>query len=402
MSSEIELISDGDGVAVLGDPAAVDLFLKSAGLSSRDLGLARLRGVLGTGGAAAKAGSQIAENSGRWVKLTKDSAKVFKTSKLMRGSTANTSRAVAMDANNKTAHILQIVTKPGATLTNPALLSGVAGLMSQMAMQQAMEEITEYLAAIDEKVDDILRAQKDAVLSRMVGVGFELDEAMILREARGRVDEVTWSKVQASSATLSETQAYSLSQLAAIAEKLEDKMKVGDLADAIERSESKVREWLAVLARCCQLRDAFSILELDRVLDNAPDEIEAHRRGLKTARRKRLDTISHVTEALLARMDAAATQANAKVLLHPATAPAVVAASGTVVGIVEGFHEPLGIQSSREGVETRRWVDAAGERVDLVKRGSGETYGRAKTVTGKFAGGVAERASRLRRNREGD
>ena len=48
-------------------------------------------------------------------------------------------------------------------------------------MQQAMEEITDYLAAIDEKVDDILRAQKDAVLSRMVGVGFELDEAMFLR-----------------------------------------------------------------------------------------------------------------------------------------------------------------------------------------------------------------------------
>ena len=402
MSGEIELISDGDGVAVIGDASAVDLFLKSEGLVSRDLGLSRLRGVLGTGGAAAQAGSQIAENSGRWVKLTKESAEVLKKSKLMRGSTAGSSRAVAVDANNKTAHILQIVTRPGAALTNPALLSGVGGLMSQMAMQQAMEEITDYLAAIDEKVDDILRAQKDAVLSRMVGVGFELDEAMILREARGRVDEVTWSKVQASSATLSETQAYALSQLEAIAEKLENKARLGDLADAIEKAGPRVREWLAVLARCFQLRDAFGILELDRVLDDAPDEIEAHRRGLKTARQKRLDKISHVTEALLARMDAAAAQANAKVLLHPAAAPAVVAASGTVVGIVEGFHVPLGIQSGREGFESRRWVDAAGERVDALKRGSGETYGRAKIVTGKFAGGVVERTSRLRRDREGD
>jgi hypothetical protein len=396
MSSEISLISDGDGVAVIGDPSAVDLFLNSEGLRSRDLGLSRLRSALGTGGAAAQAGSQIAENSGRWVKLTKESAEIFKKSQLMPGDSKDVARAIAMK-DGKTAHILQIVTKPGTALSNPALLSGAAGLMSQMAMQQAMEEITDYLAAIDEKVDDILRAQKDAVLSRMVGVGFELDEAMILREARGRVDEVTWSKVQSSAATLSDTQAYALSQLEAIAQKLEDKSRLGDLADAIETAEPKVREWLAVLARCFQLRDAFSILELDRVLDDSPDELEAHRVGLKAARQKRLDTISRCTEALLARMDAAAAQANSKVLLHPATAPAVVQASGTVVSVVHGFHEPLGIESGRAGFEARRWTDAAGERVDAVKRGSGETFGRAKSVTGKFAGTLAERASRLRR-----
>ena len=43
MSSEISLISDGDGVAVIGDPSAVDLFLDLKGLQSRDLALSRLR-----------------------------------------------------------------------------------------------------------------------------------------------------------------------------------------------------------------------------------------------------------------------------------------------------------------------------------------------------------------------
>src|SRR4051794_38122354 len=128
MGSEISFISDGDGVAVIGDPSAVDLFIKSEGLPSRDLGLSRLRSAVGTGGAAVHAGSQIAENSGRWVKLTKESAEIFKKSSLMKGSTEGASRAVAMDGN-KTAHILQIVTKPGTALTNPALLSGAAGLM---------------------------------------------------------------------------------------------------------------------------------------------------------------------------------------------------------------------------------------------------------------------------------
>ena len=39
MTDEIELISDGDGVAVIGEPTAVERFLSSAGVVSRDLEL---------------------------------------------------------------------------------------------------------------------------------------------------------------------------------------------------------------------------------------------------------------------------------------------------------------------------------------------------------------------------
>lgn len=45
-------------------------------------------------------------------------------------------------------------------MTNPALLAGAAGIMAQVAMQQTMNEITDYLATIDEKVDDVLRARR--------------------------------------------------------------------------------------------------------------------------------------------------------------------------------------------------------------------------------------------------
>lgn len=41
--------------------------------------------------------------------------------------------------------------------------SGAAGIMAQVAMQQTMDEIIDYLATIDEKLDDVLRAQEDAV-----------------------------------------------------------------------------------------------------------------------------------------------------------------------------------------------------------------------------------------------
>jgi hypothetical protein len=59
-----------------------------------------------------------------------------------------------------------------------------------------MDEIIDYLATIDEKLDDVLRAQEDAVWADMIGVGFDIDEAMTIREHAGRVNEVAWSKVQ--------------------------------------------------------------------------------------------------------------------------------------------------------------------------------------------------------------
>jgi hypothetical protein len=41
--------------------------------------------------------------------------------------------------------------------------------MAQVAMQQTMDEIIGYLATIDEKLDDVLRARDDAVWAFRVG-----------------------------------------------------------------------------------------------------------------------------------------------------------------------------------------------------------------------------------------
>lgn len=46
MDNEIQLISDGDGLAVIGNATDVERFLVSEGLSSKDLGLQRLKSVM--------------------------------------------------------------------------------------------------------------------------------------------------------------------------------------------------------------------------------------------------------------------------------------------------------------------------------------------------------------------
>ncbi|GIJ23056.1 hypothetical protein [Micromonospora lutea] len=404
---DIQLISDGDGLAVIGDPVAVERFLVSEGLPSKDLELHRLGPFLGRAAGVAQAGAEIAANSGRWMKLTEESARAASKLPLVTNSTTGNLHATLRAPSGEFAKNLQFV--KGGFFSNPAVLSGAAGLMAQLAMQQAMEEITDYLAVIDEKVDDVLRAQKDAVLAEMVGVGFVIEEAMTIRKQVGRVSEVTWSKVQTAPTTIADTQAYALRQLDALAEKLERKSKIGDVAKAAREAESKVREWLAVLARCFQLQDAFAVLELDRVFETTPAELDGHRLGLKAARKSRLDLIARCTERLMTRMDAAAGTANTKVLTHPFDAPAVVQASNHVSTAIIDFQGRLGIEGERRSSEARRWTDAAKEvrdkalvtgadGVDAARRLGNETFDRAKSVKGKLSHRIAEQAARLRRD----
>lgn len=412
MDNEIQLISDGDGLAIIGNPADVEQFLVSERLPSKDLGLHRLKSVADTGALAAQAGSEISANAGRWVKLTPESARLAKKYGLRKSSKTGLSTGVLKGPNGQVKRFVEFEKASRSLPTNPAMLANAAGLMAQIAMRQTMDEITDYLAAIDEKVDDVLRAQKDAVLARMIGVGFVLEEAMTIRDSRGRVDEVTWSKVQGAPATIAETQAYALRQLDALAEKMERKTAIGDLADTARKTESTVREWLAVLARCFQLQDAIAVLELDRVLETSPEELDGHRLGLKAARQDRLELIARTTERLVARMIAAADTANAKVLLHPAKSPAVVQSSNHIAASVHDFHGRLGIESDHQSSAARRWMDAAAEArdktletgsksVNAARNVGNEALDRANSVKDKLSSGIAERARR-RRGDEGE
>ncbi|SME94861.1 hypothetical protein [Streptomyces sp. Amel2xC10] len=408
MDNEIQLISDDDGLMVMGHAADVDRFLISEGLSpSQDLGSHWLKSVFDAGSAVAQAGSEMAENSGRWVKLTPKSAHLVKKYGLRESSKTGLGTGVLKGQKGQIKGFVEFAKAPRSLMTNPTALANAAKLMSQVAMQQSMEEISDYLATIDAKVDDVLRAQKDTVLSRMIGVGFVIDESMTIREKRGRVDEIMWSKVQDAPTAIAETQVYALRQLDAIADRMERRSTIGDLATAVREAEAPVREWLVVLARCFQLQDAIAVLELDRVQDASPDELDAHRLGLKAARQDRRDLISRSTERLVARMNAVAGRANAKVLLHPAKSPAVVQSSNQVAIGVHDFHERLGIESGGWSSDARRWADAAAEvrdkaletgakGVDAARSRGKVTLDRAGSATGRLAVGIAERARRLR------
>jgi len=412
MNDDIQVVSDGTGIALLGDPTTLDRFLSEVGLSSRELSLTRIAHASGQAGAAVQGLSGIAAGSGRWVKLTEKSARALNSSRLMTGSRRGVSRAITTQNNGKITGILEIMT-PGvhlSSLTNPALLAGVGGLMAQASMQQSMDEIEQYLAVIDEKVDDILRAQKDAVLADMIGAGLVLDQAITVRDQVGHVSGVTWSTVQQAPMVLFQAQAYALRQLDSLAEKVEGKASVGDLAKTARGVEPKVREWLAVLARTFQLQEAADLLALDRVLDVSPEDVGDHRLGLIAARRDHLEKVSVSTKRLVERMDAIISTANSKVVLHPVASREAVAASNRISATIADFHGLLGLELSRQEMEAKKWsqavseikdraLETGAEGVTTAKQVGDETVDRILDVGSTFAGGLANRLEWARAKR---
>ena len=380
MSEEIELVSEGTGLAVIGDQSAVQRFLASEGLPSTELVLSRLATVRDVGSTGIQVGATVAKQSGRWVKLTKESAAKVKEYGLTATDTPGVSHAMIGERGSIDSWI-QIV--DSGLLTSPALLSGAAGILAQQAMKQSMAEITDYLVRIDEKLDDVLRSQTNVVLARMDGVDLAIKEAMSVRNTVGRVSDVTWSKIQHSSTSIFETQAFAIRQLADLTNKIEDKAKVEDLAKIAKTLEAEVNKWLTAIARCFQLHDSIAVIELDRVMDTAPDELDQHRLGLGVARQERLELISETTQLLLERMAVAANTANEKVLLNPIQSPAVVKATNQASGEVHEFRQLLEIESREASSESRRWGDAASEQWGKVRDASTSSADTAKGMAGR-------------------
>ncbi|WP_434810139.1 hypothetical protein [Microbacterium sp. bgisy189] len=382
METAIELVSDGQSLAIVGQPDDVERFMLSSGLANlpgRKLDLHRVNALGSGAGAVVQVGSEAAANSGRWVKLTKESAEAVKEFGLMPTKAPGVSHAM-IGKPGEVQKWLQIDMVGFGLLSGPFALTAIATMMQQQAMQRQMDEIVEYLHELNEKVDDILRAQKDAVLADMIGVDLIIEEALTVRGHVGRVSDVTWSKVQATGMTIARTQAYALRQLDAIADKLKKKSDFGDVALATRAAEPQVREWLAVLARTFQLQDGVGVLELDRVFDASPEELDDHRLGVMAAREKRLDLVGRSTARLIAQMEQTVRAANGRMLLNPLDSPAAVRSSKQVaIGLLD-FRTRLGLEGQDADLEAKRWHQAAseaGEKILTTVAGGASAAGRA-------------------------
>ncbi|MDR1791607.1 MAG: hypothetical protein LBR20_08190 [Propionibacteriaceae bacterium] len=383
MSEEIQLYYDGDGLLVLGEAEALERFIASEDLPSEAQWPLKPSEALNVAGYVAQVGATVAENSGRWMKLTSNSAELIKKYGLMESATDGLKYGVI--GGGKHGKIKALTQFEKGTLASPALLAGVGGVMAQFAAQQAMAEITDYLERISAKVDDILRSQKDSYLAKVMAADTVVREAFTIRVAVGGVPEVAWSKIDDVPTIVAEAQAYALLQLDGEATKLEQERNVECLPTLMKETLPKVLEWLAVLAYCEKLKNALSVLELDRVSETNPENLEWYRLALRRARLDRLDRVNQSTNALLNRVNDAAELANEWVLLHPFAGPQTVQASNQLAATVTEFRVQLGIESETQTLEAKQWLDALGDVWDQTLSGAADLVGQTVSV---FGGGA--------------
>lgn len=382
MANEIELVGDGDGVLVTGDRSAVARFLGHVGLldQAHEVDLARISTIAKTGSEALATVSGIVEQSAMYLKLTPESTARLKSGGgLMKTKTKGISHAMLGESGKKSLKWLQVEDGPRSLATNPAVLSGVAGLLSQFAQQSEAQELKALLVKIDGKLDDVRRAQRDAVLARLRSSAAEIEGAMTIR-AHGGDPQTLWDKVSGSSGAILNVQEEALLALDALADKVEGKSKPGELKRAVSGIEGEVAVQLAILARCFELQDQFGVVELDHVLATAPENLAGHRRGVEVAREKRRASVLDVTGRLMSRLDSAGAIANENILLHARAARSVVGSLNDTAAIVEDFHVPLGIETNRSSVDAIPWREALGDSAQ--RRVAGKEFGQKATMLG--------------------
>lgn len=412
MDAEIQLVSDGENLAIFGDASAVEGFLRSQELASSELNPRQVNSLLSGLADAAQAGSHYSANSGRWLKLTEESAQLRKLLPAVSNSKTGYISGTLRASNGQFAKHLQFINPKSAaglaaSLASPAFLAGAASILSQHALQQSINEINEYLEVIEAKIDLITQRQEDAILAELLGIEAILEEAMTVRGSVGRVSETIWSNVQGTSGTIGKIESQAILELGRLTKRLENISKVNDIAKASKEIEPQVVKWLALLAHCQRLLDQQSILELDRVLDVDPEDLNAHRIGLNTARQNRLQKIGVKTQELLKRLTEAGQTANTKILLQPFPAQKAITSCAYLSKSVIEFHEHLGLETDQELLKGRRWLEAVvevkdsaletgAEGVDIALRISQKGYSQAKSITGKLSSGISERTQRLK------
>lgn len=393
----ITVVKDDEGILFLGNSSQIKQWLDDSGITSREF-TAR---ALAKAGDAGQVMGTIASESGRWVKLTEESTKLLK----QYAKSGPIQKGVAQNKAGKVVKWLEFETPKD--LLNPAMATGVAGMMTQMALEQAIEEITEYLKTIDAKVDELLQDQKDQVVANLMGASLEVDEAIAIRDAAGMLNDSAWSKVAPCAKTTSSAQGYSLLKLKGLADKLDAAGDMDALSKAAESANKDTADWLTVLALSVQTRDKLSVVELESVYRETPEVLEEHRQGIVEARKHRLQAIQQGVAAYRASLTTAADRARAEKLMHPFAVDKTIELLNRALQETDDFAERLDFEIEERSIErAKRWKEIAAETINdaasdaaetgrhLAKRGQ-ELGQSAAEGAGELADTVGEKAEEI-------
>ena len=360
---DVELVSDGENLLVIGDNRrSVEGFLRAQGLLEKaiDFGSRRLVPALHASAEMVQKISDAAAESGLWVKLTPESADFIKKFGLTDTGVPGVAHAM-VGPRGSIKKWLQIDTTTGAKVANPAALSGVAGALTQAAREQEAAQLRQLLEKLDQKLDQVLRGQRDDILGDLAGIEREIRAGMLTRTMEGSVDVLTWSKLAGASLQSRQVQSKAVLKLGGIADDLERHRNVGDLNAQLLHAKDEVRMWLAAVARCAAALNELAILELTYYAAIAPDQVNSKRLSLDAARHDDQAELYEGIAGLIQRMDKAENFANQNKILHLRGVPNAIRSIEDTKTLVRTFYEALGVEVDWKDIDPTLWLAAVRE-----------------------------------------
>lgn len=248
-------------------------------------------------------------------------------------------------------------------------------MMTQLAIEQAISDVTAYLESIDTKIDKLLEHQQDLDWARLHGVALLMQDAMSMRDKMGVLPETTWDQVQGTAQALATCQALALKKLDRLSRDVAAAHKLGEVEDATQRARDEVKMWLNALATTRSLQDKVAVLELDRVAQRTPELVESHERALRETRNERLERLDKAVEVIASHTRDAAQSASAKKAIRPRVVAHIHQNQEEVRQHSLTFAQALGLDVSQsESLDTVAWGKAVATLV-----GHGATQARRAT-----------------------
>lgn len=384
-SDDVELVSDGEHLLVVGnDRIAVEGFMRSTGLleHAREIGARQLVPMLRSAAQVTQTAAQTISESGLWVKLTEQSAAAIKDYGLTETDVPGVAYAMAGRPGD-IKQWLKIDVSVGAKLTSPGMLSSVAGGLTQAAMQAEAEQLRALWESLDEKLDQVLRGQRDAVLGPLAGIERHLSASQTFLGVQGEIDTQEWDKIAGVALRLREIQSTSVEKLRGIAADMAKHTRVGDLDARLPEITRHVQLWVGVIARCVTALDEFSALELEHTAAIAPSKLDAKRQAIQRDRRVAITELSAGVADLMGQMSASATLASKNVLLHRTKVPRVLDLIDDSRGRVKSLYEALGLMIDWDSITATQWRAAVLELEQLknaLAEGGAVTWEKGRPV----------------------
>ena len=114
-----------------------------------------------------------------------------------------------------------------------------------------------------------------------------------------------------------------------------------------------------------RMQDQVSCIELARVCQEEPEQLEAYKKGIVLARNKRLAEIEQSLNALGRQLETKARIVGGKVLLNPYSSPHAIANIESITSDLNAFASTLQLEHIHLHVEDGpTWIEAAGKAAD--------------------------------------